>query len=110
MQSYIPYVVVGDRAVPALYESKHEWDIMFLLARKIQERALARGDRELHRRQGCASTGIDHLYDEMCADGHYGEGPEGERKALDYIMRYSQITRPRIWASSRGRRPPKTAW
>ena len=41
--SYIPYVVVGDRAVPPLYESRHEWDIMIHLARKIQERARARG-------------------------------------------------------------------
>lgn len=91
VQSYIPWVVVGDRAVPELYESKHEWDIMFLLARKMQDLALARGVSSFTDAKGSEHR-IDNLYDEMSADGHYGEGPEGERKALDYIMRYSQIT------------------
>jgi DMSO reductase family type II enzyme molybdopterin subunit len=91
VQSYIPWVVVGERAVPELYESKHEWDIMFMLARTIQDRATARGIESFTDAKG-AEHRIDNIYDEMSADGHYGAGPEGERKALDYIMRYSQIT------------------
>jgi DMSO reductase family type II enzyme molybdopterin subunit len=100
VQSYIPYVVVGDRAVPELYESKHEWDIMFMLGRKIQERAEARGIEGFTDTAG-AFHRIDNLYDELTADGHYGEGEEGERKALDFIMRHSQITR----ASDLGEEP-----
>ena len=73
VQSYIPYVVVGDRAVPELYESKHEWDIMFMLGRKIQERAKARGIEGFTDTAG-AFHRIDNLYDELTADGHYGEG------------------------------------
>ncbi len=38
-----PYVVAGDRAVAPLGESKPEWETMSLLARRIQERARARG-------------------------------------------------------------------
>ena len=38
-----PYIVVGDRAVLPLGDSKPEWEIMALLALEIQKRALARG-------------------------------------------------------------------
>jgi nitrate reductase alpha subunit len=41
-QSYVPYYVVGDKAVEPLGEAKTEWEIFGLLARKIQERATAR--------------------------------------------------------------------
>lgn len=90
--SYIPYVVVGDRAVPALYESKHEWDVAFLLAKKIQERALARGTKPYTDSVGMLHQ-LDRLYDDMSADGAYTEGPEGEERALDFILQYSAITR-----------------
>ncbi len=90
--TYIPYVVVGDRAVPPLYDSKHEWDIMFLLAKQIQERARARGIDGFTDRNGRERT-LSNLYDEMTAEGVYTEGPDGEERALDYIMQYSYITR-----------------
>ncbi len=104
VQSYIPYVVVGDRAVPPLYESKHEWDVMLGLAKKIQERAHERGI-EGYRDIGGGYHRLDNLYDEMTADGWYVEGEKGETRALDYIMRHSQITR----ASDLGEQPWKKA-
>ncbi len=91
-QSYIPYVVVGDRAVPPLYDSKHEWDLILMLARKIQARAKERG----------ITSYLDHwgrernpstIHDTLTADGTYQEGPAGEEQALDFIMKYSVATR-----------------
>lgn len=90
--TYVPYVVVGDRAVPPLYESKHEWDVAFLLAEKIQERARERGTAPYRDATG-GEHHLDRLYDEMSADGTYTPGPEGEERALDFILQYSAITR-----------------
>ncbi|PWB47831.1 MAG: hypothetical protein C3F10_02225, partial [Dehalococcoidia bacterium] len=90
--TYVPYVIVGDRAVPPLYESKHEWDVALLLAEKIQERAKARGIEPY-----ADSRGLQHdlttLYDDMSADGAYTPDPAGEERALDFILQYSAITR-----------------
>jgi len=90
--SYIPYVVVGDRAVPPLYESRHEWDIMIHLARKIQERARARGVKGFTDHIGEEHT-LENFYDWLTVNGVYVEGEKGEKAALDYILRNSGITR-----------------
>jgi DMSO reductase family type II enzyme molybdopterin subunit len=91
VMSYIPYVVVGDRAVPPLYESRHEWDIILGLAKKVQERAKARGIDTFTDAAGNVRP-LSTVYDELSADGVYVEGEKGEKAALDYIMRYSPIT------------------
>jgi len=90
--SYIPFVVVGERAVPPLYESKHEWDVAMLMAKKVQERARERGVATYIDSRGLKHD-LANLYDEMTADGAYTEGPEGEERALDFILQYSAITR-----------------
>lgn len=90
--TYIPYTIVGDRAVEPLYESKHEWDFALELAKRIQERARERGIEPYTDRQGRVHD-LQSLYDEMSADGAYQPGVEGEERALDYIMQYSAITR-----------------
>ena len=91
-ETWVPYVNVGDRAVPPLYDSKHEWDIVMLLAKKLQERAIARGMESFTDKRGEEHT-LSKLYDEMTADGAYPEGEEGEVAALDFMMQYSAITR-----------------
>jgi len=100
VQSYLPYVIVGDRAVPALYESKHEWDIVFLMAKAIQERARERGVDSFVDSNG-VERGLSNLYDELSADGFYAEGEEGEVAALDYIMQHAPVTK----ASDLGEQP-----
>ncbi len=90
--TYVPYVVVGDRAVPPLYESKHEWDVAFLLAKALQERARARGIGPYPDPRGMGHD-LANVYDQMSADGAYTEGEKGEERALDFIMQYSAITR-----------------
>ncbi|MBQ62635.1 MAG: hypothetical protein CMQ19_11240 [Gammaproteobacteria bacterium] len=92
VQSYLPYVIVGDRAVSELYESKHEWDIILKLAKKIQERAQARGIVSFTDTDG-EERPLSTIYDELSADGVYVEGHEGETAALDYIMTHSSITK-----------------
>ena len=92
VMSNVPYVIVGDRAVEPLYESKHEWDIVFGLARKIQERARARGIDSFTDPNGTVRT-LSSIYDELSSDGAYAEGEKGETAALDYILRHSPITR-----------------
>ena len=92
VMSNVPYVIVGERAVEPLYESKHEWDIMLGLARKIQERARARGVDSFTDSAGTVRT-LSSIYDELSSDGVYPEGEKGETAALDYILRYSPITR-----------------
>lgn len=90
--SYTPHIVVGEEAVPPLYESKAEFDIIMLLAKKIQERAIARAvpayKDVFGRRHNPAS-----LYDDMTADGVYAEGEDGQHRALDYMLNYSASTR-----------------
>jgi nitrate reductase alpha subunit len=78
--------------VDPLYESKHEWDIVLALARKIQDRARARGVDSYTDLGGNVRT-LSTLYDELSADGVYVEGEKGEKAALNYIMEHSPITR-----------------
>ena len=99
-ETMAPYMDVGDRAVPALYDTKHEWDIALLLAKKIQERAIARGMESFTDRSGTERP-LSTMYDEMTADGVYVEGEEGELAALDYLIKYSPVTR----ASDMGEHP-----
>jgi DMSO reductase family type II enzyme molybdopterin subunit len=104
VMSYIPYVVVGDRAVPPLYESLHEWDIMIGLGKKIAERARARGIDTFIGPRGEELT-LQNLDEKITANGVYVEGEKGETAALDYIMRNSGVTR----ASDLGEQPWRKA-
>lgn len=90
--SYIPYTIVGDRAVPPLYESKHEYDVALLLAEKIQERAKERGMDEFTDAQG-ETHHLATAYEDMSANGAYTPGEAGEERALDYILQNAAITR-----------------
>jgi DMSO reductase family type II enzyme molybdopterin subunit len=75
-----PYVVVGDRAMAPLGESKSEWEIMSLLAHSIQQRARERG----------IEGELANMYDLFSMDGAYG--PEDDVKVMDTILRNSPIT------------------
>ena len=66
-----PYAVVGDRAVPPQGESKGEWEIMALLARRIQERARERG----------LGGDVARIHDRFSEDGRYGPADD-EAKAI----------------------------
>ncbi len=84
-----PYVVIGDQAVAPLGESKPEWEIMALLARRVQERARERG---IH---GELAT----IYDRFTENGRYG--PQDDEAILDRILQGSSPTRGVSWGEAR---------
>jgi DMSO reductase family type II enzyme molybdopterin subunit len=84
-----PYVVVGDRAVAPLGESKSEWQIISLLAQRIQERARERGSEDW----------LTALYDQFSEEGRYG--PRDDAKVVDDILRGSSITGGIGWEEAR---------
>ena len=84
-----PYVVVGERAVMPLGESKPEWEIMALLARRLQERARERG----------LGGEIATIEDRFSENGRYG--PADDEVILERILRESSSTRGIGWDEAR---------
>ncbi len=84
-----PYVVVGEQAVAPLGESKSEWEIFSLLAKRIQERAIERG----------IEGGLAEIYDQFSMEGTYG--PKDEVKVVDRILQVSTVTGGVGWETAR---------
>ncbi len=84
-----PYAVVGERAVEPLGQSKGEWKIMSLLARRLQERARSRG-----------ITGpLAEIHDRFSDGGRWGT--DSEEEILDGILRASSGTGGVGWREAR---------
>jgi len=83
-----PYVVIGDQAVAPLGEAKPEWEIMALLARRLQDRAR---ERSL---QGDLAT----IYDRFTDNGRYG--PHDDEAVLERILQGSSPTRGTSWRTA----------
>jgi nitrate reductase alpha subunit len=84
-----PYVVIGERAVRPLGESKSEWEISWLLAQRIQERAIERGV------EGELAT----LGDRFSMEGTWG--PHDDEALIDHILSGSSITGGIGWEEAR---------
>ncbi len=84
-----PYIVIGDRAVTPLGESKGEWEIMALLARHIQDRARARG----------RTDALATIYDRFTENDRYG--PQDDEAVLDTILENSLPTKGKTWQQMR---------
>ena len=69
-QSYVPYYAMGDKAVEPVGESKSEWEISGLLARKLQERAKNRGIAGVPDVKG-KPIEFDRMYDKWSKDGRF---------------------------------------
>ncbi|MDP2948438.1 MAG: molybdopterin-dependent oxidoreductase [Chloroflexota bacterium] len=69
---HIRYLTLSDEAVPPAGESKPEWEIFVLLAKKIEERAKERGFTQYTDSQGFNHR-LDNLYDRMTLDGEVAE-------------------------------------
>ncbi len=87
----VPYAVVGEQAVPPLGESKGEWEIISLLARRLQERARERG----------IEGGLADFYERFSENGELGIGDDVQ--ILDRILRDSSPTRDVGWEEARHR-------
>jgi nitrate reductase alpha subunit len=85
-QSYVPYVVFGDKAVDPPGEARGEWQIYGFLARRIQERARERGVG-LYRDALGHERDLSKIYDTWSAGGRFA--CEDDSAALSYIMEHS---------------------
>ncbi len=92
--TYLPYIVFGNKAVEPLGESKGEWEIYGLLARKIQERAKERGVGAYKSAVG-KDKDLRKIYDVWSEEGKYPA--EDDRPALDYIMKNSKSVVDCTW-------------
>ncbi len=99
-QSLVPYVIFGDQAVRPMEEARSEWEIMGLLARKIQERARARGIRPFRDAYGIERD-YANFYEKYSMGGKLDE--RDEIGAMEYILRISSTTRGYTWADARKR-------
>ncbi|MDX1649793.1 MAG: molybdopterin-dependent oxidoreductase, partial [Myxococcota bacterium] len=93
-QAYLPWVVLCEKAVDPLGESRPEWTIFGSLARKIQERARARGVTTVRDSVG-DEVDLSTLYDAWSHDGRFHE--DDPRSALDWILRRTRTTGGRGW-------------
>ncbi len=85
-QSYVPYVIFGDKAVEPVAQAKSEWEIYGRLARRIQERAHERGVGPYRDALGHEKD-LATIYAQWSADGAFP--CEDDSTALDYIARNS---------------------
>ena len=90
LASFIPYVHLGDRAVPPLAEAKPEWEIFARLAEAV---ARVARERNLAPYKDIADVERDaRRLDEAFTDrGRFAAGDE--EKALEFVLSYSSATR-----------------
>ena len=86
-----PFVHINVKASEPLYESKSEWEIFVLLARKLTERARERGIAGYKDRQG-RERRLDQLEDKVTFGGLYTEEDE-EAIARDAFLNASNVER-----------------
>lgn len=97
-QTYLPYVVIGDRAVAPLFESKGEWEVSGLLARKIAEQAEKAAIREVTDVFGNRHD-LTAIYDAWSKGGEWEPGDDA--KAMEYILEESPVTAGTSWSEAR---------
>jgi DMSO reductase family type II enzyme molybdopterin subunit len=93
-QAYVPYLILCEKAVEPLGESKPEWEIFGLLARKVQERARERGVSKVGDSQG-AEADLSKAYEIWSHDGKFHESDP--LAALDFILRETSTTGNKGW-------------
>lgn len=86
---YCPYLHLIQPAVPPIGESKSDWEIFCLLAKKIEERAVGRGILSYTDRSGKARR-LDNLYDQVTINGLYPEEDE-EGVTRDYYLNAANV-------------------
>jgi DMSO reductase family type II enzyme molybdopterin subunit len=88
-QSYVPYVILSDQAVPPLGDSRTHWEIFGLLCERVAARARARGIasvRGFHDRP----HDLTKAYEVYTSNGRFDpHDPRDPVKLIDDIMRGS---------------------
>jgi DMSO reductase family type II enzyme molybdopterin subunit len=79
----MPFIHGGEKVADPFHESKSDWHISALLAKKIQERAAARGVKPYTSRRG-EERRLDRVWDDFSYGGTYSEGDD-EKVAADLL-------------------------
>ena len=86
---FVPFVHVTNSIVSPLYESKPEWEIFCLLAKKVQEKAKERGISSFKDKDG-QERNLDRLYETLTFNGYYKED-DHEKLAADFVKLSSNL-------------------
>ena len=93
-QTYLPYIVYGDKAVEPLGEAKSEWEIYGRLAEKIQQRAKERSVGPYSGVFGEARN-LATVFDQWSFDGRFHW--QDDVKPLEHILSHSTQTAGLTW-------------
>lgn len=85
----LPWAFLSSKAAEPLGRSKNEWEIGCLMAKKIQERAKARGISSFTTNEG-KTIRLDNLYNKVTANGLYTDDDE-EAVTRDYYANATNI-------------------
>ena len=88
--SFIPYVHLGDRAVPPQGEAKPEWEIFALLAGAVAREAQRR-NLQPYADIGETQRDARRLDEAFTDSGRFG--PADQEKALEFVLTYSSPTK-----------------
>ncbi len=91
--TYIPYMIINDKAIEPLGESKCEYIMMGELAKVISKRAVERGMtkfRDMHGRD----KDLSKIYDRWSYNGKFEPTDEGKEKAYDFLLNVSAMSNP----------------
>lgn len=89
----VPFIHAGSK-ISSYYEAKSDWEISALLAKKIQERARARGIHSVKDRDG-QELSIDGIYDDFSMNGKYG--PTDDNKVASELINTSSNLKGVEW-------------
>ncbi len=91
---FLPYLVLNDKAVEPLGESRNEWWIFGSLAQRIQERARAKGATKAKDAFG-KDLDLAQVFDAWSNGGAFN--PAEPRTGMDYIFERSEICEGTTW-------------
>ena len=91
---FLPYIVLNDKAVEPLAETRNEWWIFGTLCKRIQERARAKGVTTVKNAFG-KDLDLSTVFDAWSAQGAFD--PEKPRTGMDYIFARSEILQDTTW-------------
>ncbi|MFD2189438.1 molybdopterin-dependent oxidoreductase [Pistricoccus aurantiacus] len=89
-QGFHRYCNVFTRPVPPIFESKPDWDIMALLTKKIQERAIERGIGPIE--DGDVTRDLHTIHDDFTMDGKLMTDYDVTKWMVENSPEYGDIT------------------
>jgi nitrate reductase alpha subunit len=95
--TYIPYLILNDKVIEPLGESKCEYVISGELAKTISERAVARGKTRFTDLFG-REKDLSEIYRRWSFDGAFEPTHESKEEAYDFLLRVSAISNPYFMA------------